>query len=50
MRWIIRLAILLVIIVALEVYAFQALKTVSKNKIVRYSWVIVSIIVYVNFT
>ncbi len=50
MRWIIRLAILLVIIVALEVYAFQALKTVSKNKIVRYSWVIVSVIVYVNFT
>ncbi len=50
MRWIIRLAILLVIVLALEVYAFQALKTVSKNKIVRYSWVIVSVIVYVNFT
>jgi predicted MPP superfamily phosphohydrolase len=50
MRWIIRLAILLVIIVALELYAFQALKTVSKSKIVRYSWVVVSLIAYVNFS
>jgi predicted MPP superfamily phosphohydrolase len=50
MRWIIRLAILLVIIVALELYAFQALKTVSKSKIVRYSWVVVSLIAYINFS
>lgn len=49
MRWIIRITILLVIVLALEFYAFQALKTVSNSKIIRYSWILVSIIVYVNF-
>ncbi len=49
MRWIIRLTILFVIVLALEFYAFQALKTVSKSKIIRYSWILVSVIAYINF-
>ena len=49
MRWLIRLGILLVIILFLELYAFQALKTVSKNKLVRYSWIFVSLAAYLNF-
>ena len=49
MRWIISLVILVVIVFALEFYAFQALKTVSKSKIIRYSWVLISLVVYVNF-
>ncbi|ARV16098.1 metallophosphoesterase [Polaribacter sp. SA4-12] len=49
MRWIIRLTILFVIVLALEFYAFQALKTVSNSKIIRYSWILISVVVYINF-
>ena len=48
-RWIVRLVILLIIVLVLEFYAFQALKTVSKNKILRYSWILISLAAYVNF-
>ena len=49
MRWIVRLVLLLIIVLILEWYAFQSLKTVSKNKIVRFSWIFISLIAYVNF-
>ena len=49
MRWVIRLVILFVVIVLLEYYAFQAIKTISKNKVVRFSWLVLSIAVYANF-
>ena len=49
MRVAIRLIILFAIIILLEVYAFQALKTITKNKFIRYSWLIASLIVYGNF-
>ena len=49
MRWVIRLVILFVVIIILEYYAFQAIKTISKNKIIRFSWLFVSIAVYANF-
>ena len=49
MRWIITLIILLIITIFLEFYAFQALKTVSKNKIIRYSWIFISFVAYLNF-
>ena len=49
MRWIILLIILFVIVFALEFYAFQALKTVSKSKIIRYSWGLLSLVAYLNF-
>ena len=49
MRWIITLIILLIITIFLEFYAFQALKIVSKNKIIRYSWIFISFVAYLNF-
>jgi predicted MPP superfamily phosphohydrolase len=49
MKIAIRLIILFVIIVLLEVYTFQAIKTITKSKVIRYSWLFVSIAVYANF-
>ena len=43
------LGLIIVLIVLFETYAFQALKTVTKNKIIRYAWFIVSILAYGNF-
>lgn len=48
-RWIFPLVILAFIIVLVELYTFQAFKTVSKSKIIRYSFLFVSIAVYINF-
>ena len=48
-RWIFPLIILLAIILIVEIYAFQAFKTISKNKIVRYLFLGLSIAVYINF-
>jgi len=48
-RWILPLIILTVFIVLVEIYTFQAFKTVSKSKIVRYSFLVLSIAVYINF-
>ena len=49
MKTAISLIILFVIIVLLEVYAFQAIKTITKSKVIRYSWLFVSIAVYAIF-
>ncbi len=49
MKVVFRLVILFAIIILLEVYAFQAIKSITKNKIIRYSWLFVSIAVYANF-
>ncbi|MDD7915683.1 metallophosphoesterase [Polaribacter ponticola] len=48
-RWIFPLIILLAIILIVEIYAFQAFKTISKNKFVRFSFLFLSLAVYVNF-
>lgn len=48
-KWIFRLLILLAIVIALEIYSFQAFKTVFKNKWLRYSFLAVSAVVYINF-
>ncbi|WP_158839313.1 metallophosphoesterase [Polaribacter sp. L3A8] len=48
-RWVFPLIILTIVIILVEVYTFQAFKTVSKSKIVRYSFLLVSIAVYINF-
>jgi predicted MPP superfamily phosphohydrolase len=45
-RWLF-LVILLLLIAAVEFYTFQAFKTVSKNKIVRFSYLTVNIALYV---
>lgn len=49
MRWLIRITILVIIIFLLELYAFQAIKTITKSKIIRFTWLFVSVVVYVNF-
>ncbi|WP_028891496.1 metallophosphoesterase [Tenacibaculum sp. 47A_GOM-205m] len=48
-RWVITLIIVTAIIILLETYAFQAIKTLTKSKIVQYSWLFVSLLVYANF-
>lgn len=49
MRWIIRFVILFAIIILLEFYAFQAIKTLTKSKLIKFSWIFISIAVYANF-
>ncbi|MBA6156206.1 metallophosphoesterase [Tenacibaculum sp. S7007] len=48
-RWILPLLIISVIIIVFEIYAFQAIKTVTKNKFIRYGWLLVGTVAYVNF-
>ena len=48
-RWIFTFFILIVLIIALEIYTFQAFKTISKSKLVRFSFLAMSIAVYVYF-
>lgn len=48
-RWIFPLLILLLSATFLEIYTFNALKTVSKNKLIRYAFLAVSLLVYLNF-
>ncbi|MGR7812492.1 metallophosphoesterase [Lacinutrix undariae] len=47
-RWILRIVIFSIIIFAVEFYAFQALKTVSKSKLIRWVWIGVSALIYIN--
>ena len=48
-RWIFPVIIIIVILFFVEVYTFQAFKAVSKSKIVRYSFLLVSIAAYIYF-
>ena len=48
-RWIFPLIVLIIVVVLVEFYTFQAFKTVSKSKIVRFSFLLVSLAVYINF-
>jgi hypothetical protein len=48
-RWVFPLIISIVLIVLIEIYSFQAFKTLSKNKLVRYCFLFVSMAVYLNF-
>ncbi len=48
-RWIFPLIIITILIITVEIYIFQAFKIVSKSKIVRYSFLVVSMLVYLNF-
>ncbi|MEE9408449.1 MAG: metallophosphoesterase [Polaribacter sp.] len=45
-RWVIPLIILTVLIITVEVYTFQAFKTISKSKLVRFLFLAISISVY----
>ncbi|TVZ56122.1 hypothetical protein OD91_1402 [Lutibacter sp. Hel_I_33_5] len=48
-RVIITLIIITFLIVILEFYTFQALKTVSKYRVLRWSVLVISLIIYANF-
>ena len=48
-RWVIPLLIASALIFILEFYGFQAIKTITKNKIVKWVWLLVGIGVYINF-
>ena len=48
-RWVIPIIVLTVVIIALEIYTFQALKTISKSKFMRFTFLTLSIAVYVYF-
>lgn len=48
-RWLIPVLILLIVVVAVEIYTFQAFKTITKSKIIRFSFLAISIAVYIYF-
>ena len=48
-RWILPFFLFIALIIVLEIYAFQAFKTISKSKLVRFSFLAISIAVYVYF-
>lgn len=48
-RFIVPLILFSIIIFIVEFYAFQALKTIVKSKVVRWVWIIVALAVYINF-
>jgi predicted MPP superfamily phosphohydrolase len=45
-RWIFPLIIIILLIIAVEVYTFQAFKTISKSKITRFLFLAISMVVY----
>ncbi len=48
-RWLFPLIITSTLIIVFELYAFQAIKTLTKNKIIRYGWLFIGGIIYLNF-
>ncbi|QXP73270.1 metallophosphoesterase [Tenacibaculum sp. AHE15PA] len=48
-RWLLSIIIISLLIVAFEAYAFQAVKTITKNKFIRYGWLLLGLLAYVNF-
>lgn len=48
-RWLITIIIISLLIILLETYAFQAIKTVTKNKFIRYGWLLFGVLAYINF-
>ena len=48
-RWLVTIIIISLLVIVFETYAFQAIKTVTKNKFIRYGWLFVGLLGYVNF-
>ncbi|MFV0248045.1 MAG: metallophosphoesterase [Tenacibaculum sp.] len=48
-RWLVILIVVFLIVSIFEIYAFQALKTLTKNKLLRYGWLFTSSIIYAYF-
>lgn len=48
-RFINSLILFSVLILVVEFYAYQALKTITRNKIIKILWIVIAIVVYINF-
>ena len=48
-RWLIPFIILTFLVIAVEIYTFQAFKTISKSKLIRFSFLAVSFGIYIYF-
>ena len=48
-RWLFPLLILSILVVVVEFYTFQAFKTLSKNRLIQYSLLAISVVVYLYF-
>ncbi|UAM97549.1 metallophosphoesterase [Polaribacter litorisediminis] len=48
-RWLIPLLILVTLIIAIEIYTFQVFKTISKSALIRFSFLAISVGVYLYF-
>lgn len=48
-RWVIPVIIILTLVIVLELYAFQAIKTLTKNRLVKYVWLGFGLLAYLNF-
>ncbi|PNQ74040.1 phosphoesterase [Hanstruepera neustonica] len=48
-RWIITLIVFSIIFLFIEIYAFQAIKTLTKSRIIKWVWLLVSLAIYANF-
>lgn len=48
-RWLVTIIIISAIIIVFEAYAFQAIKTLTKSKIIRYGWLLIGLLAYANF-
>ncbi|CAI8435778.1 MAG: 3',5'-cyclic adenosine monophosphate phosphodiesterase CpdA [Flavobacterium sp. SCGC AAA160-P02] len=47
-RWILPLLIASAFIFVLEFYAFQAIKTVTRNRMIKWFWLLIGILIYLN--
>lgn len=48
-RWIIPVIVFSIIFLLIEIYAFQAIRTLTKSRVIRWVWIIISLSVYINF-
>jgi len=48
-RFLTALIILLAVILFVEIYAFQAIKTLTKNRLIKWLWLATALAVYINF-
>ena len=46
MRWLLPLVIFIILVLLLEYYAFQAVKTTAKSSIIKWAWIIVNVGIY----
>ncbi|MBL4642206.1 MAG: metallophosphoesterase, partial [Flavobacteriaceae bacterium] len=47
-RWLIPLLIVSVVLFVVEFYTFQAIKTLTKNKAIKWIWILIGVAIYVN--